>query len=147
MSSTSTTNYLSPVIFNARGSNIDVRLDVFNIMFHVHSSILKLNSPFFTFFDSADKLQSPAFTDGFKCEWVTKVVDGGTDWQLVCEGLNARHLLLFMHPCLQNDCRLENSTSRISREIHKSKHSAFQSFCLLFTARDIVSQAARNCLL
>jgi hypothetical protein len=69
MSSTSTTNYLSPVTFNARGSNPDVRLEVFNTMFHVHSGTLKLNSHFFfTFFDSADKLQSPAFTDGFKYE-------------------------------------------------------------------------------
>jgi hypothetical protein len=135
MSSTSTTNPLSPVIFNARGSKPDVRLEVFNTPFHVHSSILKLNSHYFlTFFDSADKLQSPAFTDGFKYEWITKVVDDGMDWHLVCKGPKVRYLLLLMHACLQNDCRLENSTSRISREVHKTKQNAFPSFCLLFTA-------------
>jgi hypothetical protein len=85
---------MSPVIFNARGSKLDVRLEVFNTMFHAHLSILKLNSHFFfTLFDSADKTSAQAAaggppSKGFKYEWVTKIVDNGADWQLVSKGPN-----------------------------------------------------------
>ena len=79
-----------PVIFKARGMNPDVCLEVFGIRFHVHSIALKLHSQFFlTFFDSADKVGSSSGESGsFVYEWVTKVVDEGKDWQLVCKGPN-----------------------------------------------------------
>jgi hypothetical protein len=83
-----------PVIFNARGITSDVRIMVFDTVFHVHSHILKLHSHFFfTFFDSADKKVDERAAGGqpgatFKYEWVTKIVDEGEDWQLVSKGAN-----------------------------------------------------------
>jgi hypothetical protein len=66
----------------------DVCLEVFGTEFHVHLVVLKLHSHFFyTFFDSADK-SSTGVGGAFKYEWVTKVVDDGMDWQLVCKGQN-----------------------------------------------------------
>lgn len=79
----------SPVVFKARGLTPDVCLEVFDNRFHVHPTILKLYSHFFfTFFDSADKSGGSSESGGFKYEWVTKVVDDGNDWQLVCKGPN-----------------------------------------------------------
>jgi hypothetical protein len=79
----------SPAIFKARGLKPDVCLEVFGTDFHVHSTILKLYSHFFfTFFDSADKSGGSTGSGCFKYEWVTKVVDDGKDWQLVCKGPN-----------------------------------------------------------
>jgi hypothetical protein len=76
----------SPIVFKARGMNPDVCLEVFGTKFHVHSVVLKLHSHFFyTFFDSADK-NNTGSGGTFKYEWVTKVVDDGKDWQLVCKG-------------------------------------------------------------
>jgi hypothetical protein len=78
----------SPVVFEARGMKPDVRLEVFGTEFHVHSVVLKLHSHFFyTFFDSADK-SSTGGEGASKYEWVTKVVDNGMGWQLVCKGPN-----------------------------------------------------------
>jgi hypothetical protein len=75
----------SSIVFKARGMKPDVCLQVFDTNFHVHSVVLKLHSHFFyTFFDSADK--SGTRGGAFKYEWVTKVVDDGKDWQLVCKG-------------------------------------------------------------
>jgi hypothetical protein len=83
-----------PVVFKARGMTPDVRITVFDTVFHVHSHILKLHSHFFfTFFDSADKTRAQGSTggtssNGFKYEWVTKIVDNGADWQLASKGPN-----------------------------------------------------------
>ena len=79
----------SPVVFKARGLKPDICLEVLGTNFHVHSTILKLYSHFFfTFIDSADKSKGNIGLGGFKYEWVTKVVDDGKDWQLVCKGPN-----------------------------------------------------------
>jgi hypothetical protein len=76
----------SQIVFKARGMKPSVCLEVFGTNFHVHSVVLKLHSHFFyTFFDSADK-NSSGVGGAFKYEWVTKVVDDGKDWQLVCKG-------------------------------------------------------------
>jgi hypothetical protein len=86
----------APVVFNARGMTLDVRITVFETVFHVHSQILKLHSYFFlTFFDSADKKVDKRAAGGqsdatFKYEWITKIVDEGKDWQLVSKGANVR---------------------------------------------------------
>ncbi|KAH9215144.1 hypothetical protein DL95DRAFT_364805 [Leptodontidium sp. 2 PMI_412] len=71
-----------PVVFTARGLEIDTRLRVFDTVFHVHSTILRLHSQYFyKFLDSADKAAGMS-NEGFKYDWVTKIVDGGKDWQL-----------------------------------------------------------------
>jgi hypothetical protein len=64
----------------------DVCLEVFGTNFHVHSVVLKLHSNFFyAFLTSADK-NSTGAEGPFKYEWITKVVDDGKDWRLVCKG-------------------------------------------------------------
>ncbi|KAH7403260.1 hypothetical protein BKA64DRAFT_641262 [Cadophora sp. MPI-SDFR-AT-0126] len=84
-----------PEIFKARGLVVDTRLQVFGATFLVHSTILKLYSQYFaTYMDSADKVKSTTAGDSglstaFQYEWVTKVLDGGTDWQLVSAGPKA----------------------------------------------------------
>ena len=81
---------LPPVVFKAPGMNPDVCLEVFGTEFHVHSVVLKLHSHFFlTFFDSDDKAGGGTGGMGsFAYEWVTKVLDEGNNWQLVCKGAN-----------------------------------------------------------
>lgn len=82
-----------PVTFKARGLTVDTRLKVFNTVFHVHSVILKLNSHYFyTFLDSADKVDTPASgSTQFRYDWVTKVDDDGKGWQLVANGPDVRN--------------------------------------------------------
>ncbi|KAK0115488.1 hypothetical protein ONS96_013943 [Cadophora gregata f. sp. sojae] len=81
-----------PTVFRARGMEIDTHLTVFSKVFHVSSAILKMHSQyFFKFLDSADKIAVES-SDGFKYDWVTKIVDDGKDWQLVCAGPNAGDL-------------------------------------------------------
>src|ERR1039458_7906597 len=73
------------IVFDAPGHEVDIRLQVFQQEFHVHSVVLKLHSEFFrTFLDSPDKAIAPARTDmmGFRYEWITKVDDDGS-WHLV----------------------------------------------------------------
>ncbi|KAG4428512.1 hypothetical protein IFR05_016001 [Cadophora sp. M221] len=83
-----------PIVFKARGLEIDTRLRVFDTVFHVHSTILKLHSQYFyRFLDSADKAAGTN-DGGFEYDWVTKIVDGGNDWQLICSGPNAGDLKL-----------------------------------------------------
>jgi hypothetical protein len=79
-----------PVIFRARGLNPDVCLEVFGTKFHVHSVVLKLHSHFFlTFFGSDDKAGgSTGGMGSFAYEWLTKVLDEGKEWMLVCKGQN-----------------------------------------------------------
>jgi len=64
--------------------NTDVRLRVFDVEFHVHSTILKLHSAFFfKFLDSADKRPADTVAPGsFKYEWITKIDEDGS-WSLV----------------------------------------------------------------
>jgi hypothetical protein len=77
-----------PIIFKARGLNVDVRLRAFETEFQVHSVILKIHSAFFfKFLDSADKtttLANATPVGGFKYEWVTKVDEDGS-WALVAK--------------------------------------------------------------
>ncbi|KAH7403261.1 hypothetical protein BKA64DRAFT_743874 [Cadophora sp. MPI-SDFR-AT-0126] len=83
-----------PIVFKARGMENDTRLRVFDIVFHVSSAVLKMHSQyFFKFLDSADKAFGSGHGD-FKYDWVTKIVDEGDDWQLVCAGPNAGELNL-----------------------------------------------------
>ena len=92
MASASTASPAEPEIFRARGLVIDTRLEVCGTVFHVHSTILKLYSHFFaTYMDSADKVKSASDVasgtiKAFEYEWVSKVLEGGNDWQLVCAG-------------------------------------------------------------
>ncbi|KAI9047753.1 hypothetical protein LZ554_008463 [Drepanopeziza brunnea f. sp. 'monogermtubi'] len=80
----------SPIVFQARGLVADTSLRVFDTDFHVHSTLLKLYSHFFyTYLDSADKDNSGSAGKKFKYEWITKILDGGNDWQLVCAGPKA----------------------------------------------------------
>jgi hypothetical protein len=74
-----------PVIFKAPGFPSDLRLQVFETMFHVHSVILKLHSEFFfKFLDSPEKMiPGVLIAPGFKYEWVTKVDEDGEGWGLV----------------------------------------------------------------
>jgi hypothetical protein len=74
-----------PIIFKVPGLQSDLRLQVFETMFHVHSVILKLHSEFFfKFLDSPEKI-TPAvlIAQGFKYEWATKVYQDGEGWGLV----------------------------------------------------------------
>jgi len=49
----------SPIIFQSPGFKPDVSMKVFDVEFHVHSTLLKLHSAFFRkFLDSADKVTS-----------------------------------------------------------------------------------------
>lgn len=87
-----------PVVFKARGVEIDTRLKVFDTVFHVSSTILKMHSQyFFKFLDSADKVIGTGHGD-FKYDWVTKIVDDGKDWQLVAAGTSVR--------CSMQRCRV-----------------------------------------
>jgi hypothetical protein len=52
-------NSKSPIVFQSPGLKPDVSLKVFDVEFHVNSTLLKLHSAFFrTFLDSADKVTS-----------------------------------------------------------------------------------------
>ncbi len=77
----------SPIIFAARGLQVDTRLHVFDTAFHVHSTILRLGSAFFyKFLESPDKakVQDDETAPGkFSYEWVTEVDEDGTGWSLV----------------------------------------------------------------
>ncbi|PVH87081.1 hypothetical protein DL98DRAFT_581811 [Cadophora sp. DSE1049] len=83
-----------PIVFNARGLEVVTRLIVFDTVFHVSSTILKMHSQYFyKFLDSTDKAAGTGH-GGFKYDWVTKIVDDGKDWQLVCAGPNTGDLNL-----------------------------------------------------
>ncbi|KAF8865233.1 hypothetical protein BDZ45DRAFT_668679 [Acephala macrosclerotiorum] len=101
----------SPIVFPCAGQKPDVRLIVFKQAFHVHSTLLKLNTAFFRkFLDSADKAVNLPNGEGgsgglggltppeasqigfdstlgmtFKYEWVTKIDEGGEKWCLVSD--------------------------------------------------------------
>ncbi|PVH87080.1 hypothetical protein DL98DRAFT_525825 [Cadophora sp. DSE1049] len=124
MASPSTASPIEPGIFNARGMTVDTRLQVFNAVFHVHSPILKLYSQYFaTYLDSADKAKStassgPGAATAFQYEWVTKVLDGGSDWQLVCAGPNTARFYMAL-PVVSRSLQrvLCDSTDFIADEI------------------------------
>ncbi|KAL2063643.1 hypothetical protein VTL71DRAFT_5448 [Oculimacula yallundae] len=83
-SSTAAALSVAPIVFSARGLKLDVRLQVFDKIFHVHSTILKLHSAyFFKFLDPANAapVADPA-PGSFPYEWVTKVDMDGL-WYLV----------------------------------------------------------------
>jgi hypothetical protein len=71
-----------PIIFEQPGFKVDVRLDAFGQVFHIHSIILKLYSKYFRqFLDSPDKKPAPSgalFTYDYVS--VVDVDDGG--WSL-----------------------------------------------------------------
>lgn len=71
-----------PVSFSSASfGSPDVRITVFNKVFHVHSQKLQEYIPYFrTFLTSADKAGQPLPTSGFKYDWITKVDDDGTGW-------------------------------------------------------------------
>lgn len=104
-----------PIVFHCPGQRPDVRLTVFNQVFHVHSTLLKLNSGFFRkFLDSPDKATPVAVIDTvdsrsssairpeasriglgetsiFKYDWVTKVdEDDDKSWHLVADNAKVR---------------------------------------------------------
>lgn len=73
---------MEPVIFALPGYDIDTKLQVFDIEFHVHSVILKLHSKFFrTFLDSLDKVPAPT-SACFRYDYDTVVDQDGKSWGL-----------------------------------------------------------------
>ena len=74
------------IILNVRGLHPDMRLHVLDLaVFHVHSTMLKMQSNFFfKFLDSAEKTKTQTILayGQSKYEWVTKVDDDGT-WSLI----------------------------------------------------------------
>ncbi|KAL2063653.1 hypothetical protein VTL71DRAFT_5458 [Oculimacula yallundae] len=82
-----------PIVYKSRGVVVDTQLVVFDTTFHLSSTVLKMNSQFFDrYLDSADKTPQSNAGRIYKYEWVTKVLENGEDWQLVCEGPNASDL-------------------------------------------------------
>jgi hypothetical protein len=74
----------TPIIFTLQREKPDVRIDLFDQEFHIHSLALRTHSLFFrTFLDSADKANIVPATTGFKYEYVTKVDTDGDGWNLV----------------------------------------------------------------
>jgi hypothetical protein len=73
------------IVFQARGLRSDLRLQVFNTTFDVHSVILKMQPEFFfKFLDSDDKNDLVAHcAEGFRYEWATRVDEEGSGWKLV----------------------------------------------------------------
>jgi len=72
-----------PIIFKLPGHKVDIRFQVFQQVFHVHSVLLKIHSSYFLkFLDSLSNLNRPSVPEGnFPYEWVTKIEsDGG--WAL-----------------------------------------------------------------
>ncbi|CZR55437.1 uncharacterized protein PAC_05325 [Phialocephala subalpina] len=89
-------NFNSPIAFPCAGQSPDVRLIVFKQEFHVHSTLLKLNTAFFRkFLDSPEKAVNDPNGSGevalvgpmstFTYEWVTKIDEGGDKWSLVSD--------------------------------------------------------------
>jgi hypothetical protein len=71
----------APIVFTARGLDIDTRFYVFGTEFHVHSVILKQKSHFFfRFLDPLNK--EPKVKDpksGFKYKWASRMDDDYDD--------------------------------------------------------------------
>jgi hypothetical protein len=71
-----------PIIFTARGLELDTCLNVLGQEFHVHSAVLKLKSNYF--YRGMNFLgQIPVINGPFKYEWITKIDDDGSGmWSL-----------------------------------------------------------------
>jgi len=69
--------FLEPRVFKAPGLIPDVRLDVFDQQFHVHSVALKLHSNFFRVFLKNSETAKDIFS-AFKYHCSTGVDDDGT---------------------------------------------------------------------
>ncbi|EPE24746.1 hypothetical protein GLAREA_08599 [Glarea lozoyensis ATCC 20868] len=108
-----------PIVFKFKGFELDTKLTVFSQEFHVHSSVLKVNSIFFrTFLDSADKKKSDVSAAGkFRYKWITQIDDDGEGWHFVCD--NAKNKVNSTIPSTYKDFnRQEHFFHTIMRAIH-----------------------------
>lgn len=78
------TEFDEPIVFTARGLDLDVCINVLGQEFHVHSNILKPKSEFFCtgikWMDSPDRAQN--IRGPFRYNWVSTIDDDGT-WGLI----------------------------------------------------------------
>jgi hypothetical protein len=73
-----------PIIFSIPHMTPDVRLQVFDQPFHVHSMVLRIHSSFFrTFLDSADKANIATTSSAFPYDYVTELDADRQGWNLV----------------------------------------------------------------
>ncbi|EPE24703.1 hypothetical protein GLAREA_08556 [Glarea lozoyensis ATCC 20868] len=75
---------LKPLVFRLHCMKPDMRIQVFEQIFHIHSVILKAHSEFFhKYLDSPDKKRAEPMS-AFKYSWVTQIDDDGS-WSLTAE--------------------------------------------------------------
>lgn len=84
----------TPIIYAAPGIELDTRLNVFGLILHVHSNLLRLHSSYFRkFLDSPDKAP-PSNSTIWKYDYVSAVDEDG-EW-----GLEAIALAVCSHALL-----------------------------------------------
>ncbi|EPE24747.1 hypothetical protein GLAREA_08600 [Glarea lozoyensis ATCC 20868] len=77
-------NKQDPIVFLISHMTPDVRLQVFDQPFHIHSMVLRIHSSFFrTFLDSVDKTDIAPSATGFAYDSITEIDADGQGWNLV----------------------------------------------------------------